>query len=137
MGLGPAQTSLNIGRRAAEICVALGRKTLVIGSTDLTHYGYNYGYSPKGTGNEAVQWVKNVNDRSIVNRMLELDGKGVIEASLRMHNACCGGAAGASIEAAKALGSKKAEELVYSTSFDIRPDTSFVGYVGLVFSTAS
>jgi len=31
------------------------------------------------------------------------------------------------------LGAKRAEKILYYTSYDIRPDTSFVGYVGIVF----
>jgi AmmeMemoRadiSam system protein B len=66
--------------------------------------------------------------------MLEMDGQGVIQESLENHNACCSGAAGAVIEASKKLGAKRAEKILYYTSYDIRPDTSFVGYVGIVFS---
>ena len=34
-------------------------------SADLTHYGPYYGFSPKGTGTDAVAWVKNENDLSL------------------------------------------------------------------------
>ena len=133
IGAPPKSTSLELAKRAAEISKTLGRKTIVLGSTDLTHYGYNYGYVPKGVGEKAVEWVKNKNDKRVVDLMLEMDGEGVIYESLEKHNACCSGAVGAAIVAAKELGAKRAEKIVYYTSYDIRPDSSFVGYVGVVF----
>jgi AmmeMemoRadiSam system protein B len=62
-----------------------------------------------------------------------MDGEGTITESLKNNNACCSGAAGAAIEAAKTLGAKKASKISYSTSYDIRPNSSFVGYVGVIF----
>jgi AmmeMemoRadiSam system protein B len=134
IGVPPTVASLKIGKRVAEITEMLGRKTMILGSTDLTHYGYNYGYTPKGVGEEAINWVKNENDKRIVDLMVEMDAEGVVEESLKNHNACCSGAAATAIAAAKALGAKKGEKLIYATSYDIRPDSSFVGYVGIVFS---
>jgi len=134
VGIPPAAASLRIGERIGELSLMTGRKTMVLGSTDLTHYGFNYGYTPKGVGEEAVDWVKNSNDKKAVDLMLKMDAEGVIRESLRNQNACCSGAAGTAIAAAKKLGAGTAEKLVYATSYDIRPDTSFVGYVGIVFS---
>lgn len=133
MGVPPAPNSLLIGERAAEIARELHRKTLVLGSTDLTHYGYNYGYAPKGVGKAAVDWVKNENDKRLVDRILRMDGEQVIRESLMNHNACCSGAVAAAIAAAKRLGARQAQKLLYATSYDVRPDNSFVGYVGVVF----
>lgn len=133
MGLPPTTRSLDIAKRAAEISIDLDRISIVLGSTDLTHYGYNYGYTPEGVGLEAVEWVKNVNDKRAVDLMVEMDGKGIIREAFERHNVCCPGAAGASIEAARVLGAKKGKKLIYSTSYDIRPDSSFVGYAGIIF----
>ena len=106
---------------------------MILGSTDLTHYGYNYGHTPKGGGREAVDWVKNENDKRAVDLMMAMDAEGVVEESLKNHNACCSGAVAAAISAAKSLGAQEGKKLIYSTSYDIRPDNSFVGYVGIVF----
>ena len=134
LGVPPDKTSIMIGERLSEISRVMGRKTAVLGSTDLTHYGYNYGFSPKGVGKEAVDWVKEENDRRLVQGILSMDPHGVIQESLRNHNACCSGAVAAAIAAAKGLGARRGDELIYATSYDIRPDDSFVGYVGVVFS---
>jgi AmmeMemoRadiSam system protein B len=133
LGVPPATGSLRIGERAAEVLAAMGRKTLALGSTDLTHYGYNYGYAPKGVGKPAVDWVKGENDKRLVDRILKMDAEGVIRESLTNHNACCSGAVSAAIAAAKTLGARHAQKLLYATSYDVRPDNSFVGYVGVLF----
>jgi AmmeMemoRadiSam system protein B len=134
VGVPPALNSLKIGQRVAQLSIEMGRETIILGSTDLTHYGYNYGYTPKGVGEEAVNWVKNENDKRVVDLMVAMDARGVVEESLKNHNACCSGAAATAITAAKGLGAEKGEKLIYSTSYDIRPDSSFVGYAGIVFS---
>jgi AmmeMemoRadiSam system protein B len=134
VGVPPTLNSLKIGQRVAQLSVEMGRETIVLGSTDLTHYGYNYGYTPRGVGEEAVNWVKNENDKRVVDLMLAMDAEGVVEESLKNHNACCSGAAATAITATKGLGAQKGDKLIYSTSYDTRPDSSFVGYVGIVFS---
>jgi AmmeMemoRadiSam system protein B len=133
VGLPPKPASLEIGKKITETGQNLNRNMLIIGSTDLTHYGYNYGYTPKGIGREAVDWVKNENDRKIIDRILAMDAEGVINDSLQNHNACCGGAVAAAIAAVKQIGATTASMLSYHTSYDIRPDSSFVGYTGIVF----
>jgi len=133
LGVPPTQGSLRIGERAAGISRELGREILVLGSTDLTHYGHNYGYAPKGTGKAAVDWVKNENDKRVVDLILRMDAEEVIRESLTNHNACCSGAVATAIAAAKKLGARQAQKIFYATSYDIRPDHSFVGYVGVVF----
>jgi len=134
LGLPPRPSSVEIGKRIVEIGHSLGRKMVVIGSTDLTHYGYNYGFTPKGAGKAAVEWVKYENDRQMIDLMLSMDAKRVIDEAHRNFNACCGGAVAAAISAVKQIGAKIASELIYSTSYDVRPDSSFVGYAGIVFS---
>jgi MEMO1 family protein len=133
IGVPPAAESIRIGRRVVELAASLKRDILVIGSTDLTHYGMNYGFTPQGVGEKALDWVRSENDRRVIDRMLTMDAEGVIEEGLRNQNACCAGAAAAAIAASRALGVEAGQELVYATSYDVRPDTSFVGYVGIVF----
>ncbi len=133
LGLPPVADSLAIARAACEISLEMGRKTIALGSTDLTHYGPNYDFAPYGAGETAVNWVKNVNDRRARDLILAMDAEGLLAESLESANACCGGAAGSAVDAAKALGAVRGEEIGYYTSFDIRADSSFVGYSGVVF----
>jgi hypothetical protein len=66
--------------------------------------------------------------------MLHLNAEEVIREALRNGNACCSGAAAATIAAVKELGGRQGNLVDYYTSYDVRPDTSFVGYAGIVFS---
>jgi MEMO1 family protein len=133
IGVPPANSSIKIGERISEIAIELGQKIKVIGSTDLTHYGPNYDNTVMGTGKAALDWVKNNNDRKMVDLILKMEPGAVIEESLRNMNACCGGAVSAAIAAAKKLGAGESREVTYMTSYDVMPGSSFVGYVGAVF----
>jgi AmmeMemoRadiSam system protein B len=79
-----------------------------------------------------VDWVRNENDRRVIDAMLEMQPEKVIVEAQTSQNACCAGAAATAIETAKHLGADRADELVYATSYDKSPGESFVGYVGIV-----
>jgi AmmeMemoRadiSam system protein B len=133
IGVPPATDSLRIGEAVAEIANELGLKIKVLGSTDLTHYGYNYGFVTQGTGTAAVDWVRNTNDRRVIDTMLDMKPDNVISEARASQNACCAGAASTAIACAKSLGATRAESMAYATSYDKSPGDSFVGYVGIVF----
>lgn len=133
MGVPPVKESFDIGRDAVKIAKNLGLKVMVLGSTDLTHYGVNYGFVSHGIGDSAVNWVKNENDRKAVDAMLAMDPERVIKVASSNENACCAGAAATAISAAKELGASRAELVAYATSYDKSPGDSFVGYAGIVF----
>lgn len=133
MGVPPADIALDIGRAAAKAVTQLGLNARVLGSTDLTHYGVNYGFMPQGIGPAAVDWAKNQNDRRVIDAMLAMDPEMVIKQSKKHQNACCAGAAAAAITAARQLGAEKGEKLAYASSYDKSPGDSFVGYAGILF----
>jgi hypothetical protein len=133
MGVPPAAATLTLARRVAAKAAALGRRIKVVGSTDLTHYGANYGFAPRGSGPAALAWVRDENDRRIVDAMLRLEPDLVIREALTHHNACCAGAAAAAIETGRRLGAEAAHLLAYTTSYEKSPGPSFVGYAGIVF----
>ncbi|MBU1053153.1 MAG: AmmeMemoRadiSam system protein B [Proteobacteria bacterium] len=133
MGVPPVRKSFDIGKDAASIATGLGLKVMVLGSTDLTHYGVNYGFVSKGTGASALNWVKNENDRKAIDAMLEMNPEKVIEEALFNENACCSGAAATAISTGKELGATKAKLITYQTSYDKNPSDSFVGYAGIIF----
>ncbi|MBW1696491.1 MAG: AmmeMemoRadiSam system protein B [Deltaproteobacteria bacterium] len=133
IGVPPSERSLRIGQSVVEIARRLGLTLKVLGSTDLTHYGYNYGFTPKGTGPEAVDWVKNQNDRRVIEALLAMDPERVIREAMANQNACCAGAAATAVAAGKALGATCGKIMAYATSYDKSPGDSFVGYVGIVF----
>jgi hypothetical protein len=133
MGVPPNPNSLEIGKMVVKYAEQSGLNILVLGSTDLTHYGPNFGMTTKGRGRDAVNWVRYENDRRIVELMLDMEPEKVISESLNNRNACCGGAAAAAIVASKQLGATESESLVYATSYDKSPSDSFVGYVGIIY----
>jgi len=133
IGVPPVEDSLRIGQAVAEISERIGAQVKVLGSTDLTHYGRNYGFTPEGTGPDAVEWVETQNDQRIVDALLSMEPKRVISEAMSNQNACCAGAAATAVSTAKALGASRAEPIDYANSYDKSPGDSFVGYVGIVF----
>ncbi len=133
MGVPPAKISLEIAKQITDMAKESGLSVKVIGSTDLTHYGLNYGFAPKGLGHEALNWVKNENDKSFIKAVLDMNPETVMEEGLKSHNACCPGAAASALLASRELGAVKAKSIAYSTSYDKHPGDSFVGYTGIIF----
>ena len=129
----PSAVSEALGTAIAEAAASLGRRVAVAGSTDLTHYGSSYGYAPAGRGNEAVRWVRDVNDRRIVERMLALDAHDSLERARRERSACSVGGAAAAMSFARASGAREGTLVGYMTSWDVQPADSFVGYAGIVY----
>jgi len=84
--------SFDAGSVLARSAASLGRKLLVLGSTDLTHYGQNYQFAPRGEGKEALRWVKTVNDRRFIDAVEAGDPGAVLERAEREYSACSAGA---------------------------------------------
>lgn len=126
--------AMDLGRTVAELASEQGVSFVAVGSTDLTHYGMNYGFAPKGYGPEAERWVREVNDRGVVEALTALKPADALTHARANRSACCAGAAIAASAAAIAAGATKGELLRYATSNDVRPGgSSFVGYAGIVF----
>lgn len=128
-----SQQAMELGQAVAQVAQEMKLSLLAFGSSDLTHYGPNYGWAPKGHGAGAVKWVKEVNDKEYVDRALHMDAPGVLKAAANDQSSCSAGATAAAISAARTMGAGKATLVDYYTSYDIRPDNSFVGYVGIIF----
>ncbi|MBN2198794.1 MAG: AmmeMemoRadiSam system protein B [Candidatus Aminicenantes bacterium] len=131
-----APASLEAQTFASAVCDLLqkrGRSAVFLGSADLTHYGPDYGFAPKGTGPAALKWVKEVNDRSVVDKALAMDAEGVLEDARIRHNTCSAGPIVSALTCAARNGAKRGVLLEYATSHDIRPASSFVGYAAIVF----
>jgi MEMO1 family protein len=126
-------SSLELGEALHAAASSLGRRVACLGSTDLTHYGPNYGFSPKGRGKEAEAWVREVNDRRFIEALIALDGEEALERARAELSACSSGAAASALAFALAAGATRARLLEYATSLDVRRDESFVGYAALGF----
>ena len=122
-----------LGEEVASVSIEKGISVFAVGSTDLTHYGPNYGFVKKGTGPGSVEWVKKENDRGFIDLALKMEAGGLLAHALHNDSACSAGAVAAAATTCKALGSQKGTLLDYYTSYDIMPDDSFVGYAGIVY----
>jgi AmmeMemoRadiSam system protein B len=125
-------TAIELGKAVAAVAKELKISLLAFGSSDLTHYGPNYGFAPKGYGPGAVEWVKEVNDKKFIDEALKLDGAGMLKTAAEDQSACSAGGAVAAVATAKADGAHKGALVDYYTSYDIMPNESFVGYAGIV-----
>jgi len=136
--------SFDAGKALAEAVKDLGRNIVVLGSTDLTHYGSNYGYTPKGLGPKALQWVKEVNDRNFIEAVESGDPEAVLERAEQDLSSCSAGAVLGVMGYASAVNAMTggprppARLLEYATSADVMgggvPD-SFVGYAAFVIGS--
>lgn len=122
-----------LGEEVARVSKSQGISITAIGSTDLTHYGPNYGFLVKGLGPSSVKWVKEENDRGFIQMALRMDIEGIINHARENGSACSAGAAASAAAASKELGTEKGVLIDYYTSYDIMPDDSFVGYAGIVY----
>jgi len=130
----PASLSAKVlGEAVAETAEKEGICLVAVGSTDLTHYGPNYGFLKKGVGARAVEWVTRENDKGFIDRVLRMDIEGLLKYAEKNDSACSAGAAASAVATCKALGAKEGVLLDYYTSYDIMPDDSFVGYGGIVY----
>ncbi len=134
VGIAPSFFAPIAGTMAVSEAQRLSRNIRIIGSTDMTHYGPDFGFTSAGTGTEAVEWVKNENDRAAIDAMLAMDDENIISQGLKHKNMCCPGAAAATAAACRKLGASRAVMLDYATSFDKTESESFVGYSGILYS---
>lgn len=128
-----SSNAIRLGIAMERLLRDKGLSGVYLGSADLTHYGPNYGFSPKGIGPAAVQWVKGENDKSLIDRALSMDALGLLEDSLKRHNTCSPGPIAAVIASVEVQGVKQGHLLEYYTSYDVMPDSSFVGYAAIVY----
>jgi len=132
----PSKDAHIIGRITAEVVKNVDSDVVVVGSTDLTHYGEGYGFAPAGYGNSAKQWMEQ-NDMMIINKAINLECEELVMMAREKHNACGSGAMAAATAFAKEMKASEGILLEYITSFDIMPDPVFtmaVGYAGIIFN---
>jgi AmmeMemoRadiSam system protein B len=136
----PSRESVSLGEAVGDIVASNKDKKIVcIGSTDLTHYGPRYGFTPMGTGAQALQWASEVNDKKFIDLALKLDATGLLASANENFNACGGGAAAATVAAAKKLGKTKGLLLAHTNSNEVMTEkmgtssSEAVGYAAIIF----
>ncbi|MBF0199710.1 MAG: AmmeMemoRadiSam system protein B [Desulfamplus sp.] len=134
VGVPPSNVAESMGRGVVSCADELGINIVVLGSTDMTHYGDSFGFSPAGSGNDALKWVTDHNDRKAIQAMLEMDAGAIVSHGLTNRSLCCAGAVSAAVSAVKKMGAVKGVEFDYAISHDKSPGKSFVGYSGILFA---
>jgi len=136
----PRELAITLGAALGDIIVSSAeRKIVCIASTDLTHYGPRYGFTPMGTGADALEWASKVNDQKFIDLALKLDAQGLLASAAENYNACGPGAAAATVAVARKLGKKEGLLLTYTNSNEVMLQTmgtmsrDSVGYAAIVF----
>ncbi|MHC4808328.1 MAG: AmmeMemoRadiSam system protein B [Planctomycetota bacterium] len=136
----PGQQAVALGTSVGQIISRDEQKKIVcIGSTDLTHYGPRYGFTPMGTGAEALKWADSVNDEEFIDLALKLEPEGLLASAAENCNACGPGAAAAAAAAAKKLGRTEGLLLAHASSNEVMlrkmgtTGADSVGYAAIVF----
>lgn len=112
--------SLEVGAAIAKL--AKKKKSIIIGSSDFTHYEENeFAHSQ---------------DKALIEPILEMDVKRFYDVLNERRVTACGyGAIASTIVACKELGATQGKLLQYATSGDVAGDkSSVVGYASIVFS---
>ena len=123
----PRADAWDLGQEIRNIATKLSLQAVFIGSTDLTHYGSNYGYTPRQGKNSPHEWVRHDNDHELLQRIVERDREGILGHSLEHKSSCCPGAILATLGATCSR-SHAPRILSHHLSSDIRYDENFVGY---------
>ncbi len=137
LGVEASPFGITLGERVGDVCRKLARDTVFIGSTDLTHYGPNYGFSPHGTGEVAEAWVRDENDRGFLDALVAHDWPGAVDHALTQSSACCPGAAVAALAARQSFEpppeGQAPRPVSHYLSSDVSSSPSFVGYGSLTY----
>jgi MEMO1 family protein len=123
------------GKKIGEAVSGIRKKIAIVGTTDLTHYGDTYGFTPYGYGSEAKKWMRE-NDLRMIELALTMKSADIRKEAERNRNACGAGALAATVSAARAMGAAQGHLIEYTTSYDVMPEGEFqmaVGYAGIVF----
>ncbi|HWB53998.1 MAG TPA: AmmeMemoRadiSam system protein B [Tepidisphaeraceae bacterium] len=129
--------AVGIGRQTAETLKSLNLNAVFLASSDLTHYGPDYGFTPAGIGPAALDWASD-NDRRLLDAVLKLSEETIVQEAKSRYNACGAGAIAAMLAAAKEFGASQSQLISHTNSFKTlmpvapQPPTNAVGYASLV-----
>jgi hypothetical protein len=135
----PHSSAVAFGERAADVIAARGARVVYLGSTDLTHYGPRYGFTPMGPGTEGLRWAHEVNDAEFIDAAVRVEPQRLLSDALEKQNACGPGAAAAATAAARKLGATQGVLLAQTNSNQVMrakmgtTGRDSVGYAAIVF----
>ena len=131
----PEDSAIELGSAAGAALLERDLPVVLLASSDLTHYGVEYGLLSAGSGDPAERWM-HANDRRMIDTLCGGSGNDVLAVAYRYRNACGPGALAALKEALRVLDRQQGRLVEYATSHDVLPEPLFqraVGYAGIVF----
>ena len=131
----PVPEAAGMGEAVASAVAKVSKRVMIVASTDLTHYGMDYGTPDHGPLSKAMGWM-HANDQRVISLMESLKAEQIVSEAQEHFNACGSGALAAATAAARAMGATAGRVLEYTTSAEVlneRDADRAVGYVGLVF----
>lgn len=128
---------VEIGLRTAREVIAANLRPIFLASSDLTHYGVNYGFAPAGLGLHGLQWAKE-NDRRLLDLIAAFRIDDLMPEVRQRSNACGGGAIAAMMAACREYGAAHGRLLWHANSYEtlagVAPQSpnNAVGYAAVV-----
>jgi len=133
------ESAIEMGRTTARRMMDAGLKAVYLASSDMTHYGPNYRFTPAGVGLGALQWAKD-NDRRLLELVTNMRVERIVPEVRARLNACGGGAIAAMLAACREYGATTGRVLRHANSYEtlseIKPQTptDAVGYASVVIA---
>jgi AmmeMemoRadiSam system protein B len=134
----PIDAATDIGRSTARALARGGLRAVYLASSDLTHYGPGYAFTPAGVGKQGLAWARD-NDQRLLDVVMDMAPHRVVPEVASHHNACGAGAIAAMMAACLESGATQARVLRHANSYETllevvaRPSpTDAVGYAAVV-----
>jgi AmmeMemoRadiSam system protein B len=134
----PTRISIETGIIVSHAVKNASYKIVCIGSTDLTHYGPSYHFTPHGFGSDGLLWAKNENDKGLIDLIIKMEAEKSLGYAEKTQSACGAGAIAATIAFAGNIGATESVLLEHTTSSEVLRNRygdmdDSVGYAGIIF----
>jgi AmmeMemoRadiSam system protein B len=131
------EDAAQIGIATAKAVEEAGLSPVFLASSDLTHYGPGYRFTPAGIGLAGLDWAKS-NDRRMLELVAEMAVDRIVPEAHNRLNACGSGAIAAMLAACRERGATGGEILRHANSFETLAEVAphgpenAVGYASVV-----
>jgi hypothetical protein len=131
------EQAVAIGRATAKAAIAAGLKPVYLASSDLTHYGPAYRFTPAGVGPAGLTWARD-NDIRLLQAVMSMAPDRIVPEVRARNNACGAGAIAAMMAACIEHGATQAGVIRHASSFEVlsalgpQSADNAVGYAAVV-----
>ena len=131
------EDAAEIGIATAKAIEDAGQSAVFLASSDLTHYGPGYRFTPAGIGLAGLDWAKS-NDRRMLELVTEMAVDRIVPEAHNRLNACGSGAIAAMLAACRERGASGGLILRHANSFETLAEVAphgpenAVGYASVV-----